>query len=286
MEKDQPKQDSLSWATDSQDRQRLPPPPPRRWLIRAVLLAFAITVVVWLLLPQVSSRPPTKSFICQNRLRQIGLGMRHYLETNGTFPPAYRVNEESRERCSWRVLMLPSVEEATLADRYDSRQPWDSDDNMRVARDLTGLKRGDAFCTCPTDTARGPLDTSFVMPVGPGAISDGSRGVRPEGLRDGTSRTILAAELADSGICWTEPRDLKLDETRYKIDDPDVPGLRSHHANVVNILLADGSTQSINKKIAPQVLKGLFTIAGGEPIPDDLESLIRTQPVREPGTHH
>ena len=122
---------------------------------------------------------------------------------------------------------------------------------------------------CPSDTTRKPAETDYVMPVGPGAIADGPAGAKPGAITDGTSNTIAIAEMSSSVICWTEPRDLDVRKMSFTINDPAAPCIRSNHPGIANVLMADGSVQTLSSKIDPQVLRGMLTIAGGEPFNRD-----------------
>ena len=129
---------------------------------------------------------------------------------------------------------------------------------------------GSLLYSCPSDTTRGSLDTDFVMPVGPDAISDGPHGRTREEITDGMANTILFGEMSDSGICWTEPRDLNVEEMSLKVNDRTAPSLRSHHPGSVHVGMADGSACSISQSIDPRILKALLTAVGGEDVPWDV----------------
>ena len=58
---------------------------------------------------------------------------------------------------------------------------------------------------CGTDGDSNPLDTSYVMVVGKGTVSDGPHSVRRWDVTDGTSQTIYLWEMAESGIPWMAP---------------------------------------------------------------------------------
>ena len=76
----------------------------------------------------------------------------------------------------------------------------------------------------------------------------------------------MVAEMSDSGIHWMEPRDLKVGEMSFKINDNVRKGIRSQHHGVANAMFADGSVRRLSEDIDPKVLRGLTTIAGGEDI--------------------
>jgi hypothetical protein len=239
------------------------------------VLALAVTLAIGflfaLLLPPVNApQEANRRVTCTANLSGIGVAAANYVAGNGTYPPAHLVDEYGQPAHSWRVLLTPALDQQ-LYDHYDFKQPWHSEDNMAVAKTGPSGMRPYMLYECPSDRTRGPMDTSFVMPVGPGAISDGPRGASRDAISDGMAHTIFAVEMAGSGICWTEPRDLNTGAMGEKIDDYSVPSVRSRHPNVFSAVMADGSSHSISKDIDPGVLKALFTISGGEKASADID---------------
>ena len=63
-----------------------------------------------------------------------------------------------------------------------------------------------------------------------------------------------------------EPRDLNVSEMSWKLNDFDSPAVRSEHSGLANVSFADGTVHSLEETIAPEDLKALTTIAGGEEV--------------------
>lgn len=120
---------------------------------------------------------------------------------------------------------------------------------------------------CGTDGDSNPLDTSYVMVVGKGTVSDGPHSVRRWDVTDGTSQTIYLGEMAESGIPWMAPRNLKFDKMSFKLNDFPNQCIRSRYPGIVVVGMLDGSVHCLHEGIDPKVLKAMCTIAGGEPIP-------------------
>lgn len=228
------------------------------WVVGALLLAV---VVVWLLpvsvsVPHIAAE---RQMQCTNQIKQINLAILTYEQVHHCFPPAYVADGNGRPLYSWRVLILPYMEQSDLYKKIRLYEPWDSPHNRSVLQNGALAK----LFQCPL--AENPKDeTSYVMIVGPNTISDGPHSVRYVDMKDGTSNTIMVAEIKNSGIHWAEPRDLNCEEMSFRVNDPNGKGISSYHRGVANVGLADGSVRSIADNIDPKFLKALTTINGGE----------------------
>ncbi len=244
----------------------------KTWLIMlaAALPALLIVgvavigILIALLLPAVqAAREAARRAMCISNLKQIGLAMHNYHDTYKCFPPAYIPDENGRPMHSWRVLLLPFMEQEMLYQQYDFDEPWDGPNNSRLAGMMPTIYR------CPSEHSMvDDSDTSYAMVVGPGTISDGPTATQIGRIAEGTANTIMVVEVAGAGINWLEPRDLDADEIGPEIEDPfgAVGGMSSDHPSVVNALFCDGTVHSIDKFIDEALLKALTTIAGGEDV--------------------
>ncbi len=227
------------------------------WSAAGLLFLF---VMVALFLPaRCVVREAPRRMQCTNNLKLIGLAMHNYHQMYGCFPPAYIADAKGRPLHSWRVLILPFMEAESLYKKIRLDEPWDSTHNREVFQKEPALK----VYRCPS--ADNPKDeTCYVMIVGPDTISDGPHSVRLEDIKDGTSNTIMIAEIKDSGIHWAEPRDLDYQNISFQINDPNGRGIGSYHREYTNVTLADGSVRSIRNDTDPKLLKALITINGRE----------------------
>jgi hypothetical protein len=186
----------------------------RRWGHAVALRCFAaITVLLALLglmhwfagvvyfdgvVAQMSARG-----LCGRRLRAITHAVLQYESVYGRFPPAYIPDENGRPAHSWRVLILPYLGQESLYGKYDFSEPWDGPHNRQLVDKMPSVFR------CPASKDMSPV-TNYVAITGPGTVWPGSESCSARDVRD--AETVLLVEIADSDICWMEPRDLRLDE--------------------------------------------------------------------------
>jgi len=231
------------------------------WMSVATL-SLGGMVLVALLLPAVQSpsRDGRRS-TCINNLHQIGLALASYHARNGCYPPAYVADAQGRPLVSWRVLLLPYLEQRALYDQWKQHrnEPWNGPNNIKVSQAVL------EFFHCPSDTGAA-TDTSYAVVAGPGTIWPGTAQVSNSQITDGTSNTMLPVEVVNSGINWMEPRDLDLTKRSPGINSRSGLGVSSNHSGVVCAQFADGRTVTLDESITEKQLKALLTIAGGEKV--------------------
>jgi hypothetical protein len=248
----------------------------RRSIIRAAAAVAAIIVAVLLfarlvLWPLVlSDRENTRGLACAENLKQIGQALLMYHAKYGRFPPAYVADSQGRPMHSWRVLLLPFLNEEALYRQYRFQEPWNSPRNSTLA------SRMPAVYHCPSDLQQsdsGATQTSYVAITGPGTVFDG---VKPENFPGGPGRVILVAEQSASGIIWLEPRDMDVNRMSMHVNDPTADeAIRSQHIGEAHVLVCSGEVFSLDDDTEPQQLEDMLTISGGEQAwltPDDRKS--------------
>lgn len=174
----------------------------------AVIVLGLITIA--LLLPAVCcAREAARRMQCANQLKQIALALHTYEQAHNCFPPAYIADTNSKPMHSWRVLILPYLEEESLYKQYDFNEPWNGPNNRKLL-----AARPQVFA-CPSDGQANSQDatcTSYVAVVGQDAAWSNRKARSLDGndFRGKTDSTVLLVESADASINWTEPKDLSL----------------------------------------------------------------------------
>jgi hypothetical protein len=233
-----------------------------------VSLGSSAPVLAALLAPAVQrSRGAARRAQSMNNLKQIGLAMHNYHDVMNAFPAAHSVDAEGNPLLSWRVHILPFIEQQPLYERFHLDEPWDSEHNRQLIAHMPETYRAANSLAEPGKTVylgNAAADGILETPRGAGANVKWPRGISIREIRDGTSNTILAVEASDSAaVIWTKPDDL--------VPDPDNPvksllGLRPDGFLAV---FCDGSVRLIQASIDRQVLNALFTRSGGEVVQHD-----------------
>jgi prepilin-type processing-associated H-X9-DG protein len=96
-----------------------------------------------------------------------------------------------------------------------------------------------------------------------------SRSTKLADIRDGSVRTALVVEISDSTIPWTQPADLPFSGATFEINSVAPNHIGNRSGRGANYFFADGSVTYLESP-APDILKAIFTIDGGEVGYDDL----------------
>jgi hypothetical protein len=195
----------------------------------------------------------------ENNMRQIILAIHSYHDANGKMP-SNTYGNDGQPMLSWRVQLLPYIEQAALYQQFKLDEAWDSDHNKPLSRIVVKV-----FQT-PGRSAPQPWETYFRGFIGPKDVKDEHRpwlkeGPKNElkltGFADGTSNTWLVVEAAEA-VPWAKPDDLPYDGV---LPLPKLGG--SNGAYVVGY--ADGHTATYRRgQIDEKNMRGLITVSGGE----------------------
>ena len=224
------------------------------WL--AIVVLF--TVLISLITPRVNG-PPARRTVCLNNLKNIGLALTNYHSVHGCYPPAYIADANGKPMHSWRVLLLPHMDNAALYRRYRFDEPWDGPNNRKL-HDVV-LK----FYGCPEDDDRQNTDTNYCVVIGPKTLFRGAKTVKLQEIKDAPSYVIAVVEVKNSGIHWMEPRDLHILQMPMVINPKNGMGISSHHGSGANVLFADGRAMSLPDSTSAATLRKLLTTDDGSP---------------------
>lgn len=234
----------------------------RRWQV-IVPLAIVSGIVAMLFPAVQSAREQARRSSCDCNLKQIGLGLQCYADVYKSFPPAYITDEKGNRMHSWRVLILPFLDQVPLYKRYDFNEPWNGPHNRQLSKMMP------KFFRCPSDDVSRPGETSYAAIDGPGTVFAANRGSKFGEIPDGTSNTLSVVEAVGAGIDWLEPRDVPFSTLKAGLMSPTKGGIASRHDSVCGAAFCDGHTSGLKSTISPKTLQALATRAGGEQITGD-----------------
>jgi RNA polymerase sigma factor (sigma-70 family) len=193
--------------------------------------------------PILKIRTAAKRARSSNYLKQLAIVMQTYSDANGRFPAAAVFDKDGKPLLSWRVLMLPYLEQEALYKEFHLDEAWDSDHNKKLLEKMPPLFAGG------DEQALKSHETYYQGFVGKGAAFDGTKGLRfPADFPDGTSNTILLVE-AKKVVPWTKPEDIPFDAGKLL---PRVGGLDKDGFLAA---LCDGSVRFIPRTIKEDDLR-------------------------------
>lgn len=131
--------------------------PARAFTLVELLVVIAIIgILVSLLLPAVqAAREAARRMQCQNNVKQMGLALHNYHGVHNSLPPAWAdwngVYASPVRSAQANVAILPYLEQANVAERYDYNVPWDHENNEDVAALMP------AVYACPSTPGAGEV---------------------------------------------------------------------------------------------------------------------------------
>jgi len=229
--------------------------------VRRVLSALAVAVLAVLVVAapvpkdKVKEEPATdeQRKEVENNLKQIVLAMHNYHDANGFWP-------QDTATLSWRVQLLPYMEEGPLYKSFALGEAWDSDTNKKLIENLPKVfapvrvkaEKGETFYRGFAGTNAGTA----------GMFQPGKR-ITLAGVTDGTSNTIAVID-AGEPVIWTKPG------TDLDPDAKEFPKLgRMIDGDYFFCAMCDGSTKKVLRKFDEKAMKAFVSRSGGEVTTDD-----------------
>jgi len=223
------------------------------WTANPQVQIAVMGVLLGLLLPAVqSAREAARKAASTNNMKQLALAMFMYESAQQHFPARASFDQEGRPLLSWRVHLLPYIDQNALYKQFHLDEPWDSPHNRTLIDKMPAILRS------PNSAVQGGK-TVYLGVQGPGLFFDGSKGRGMAEIRDGTSNTIMLVEVDDErAVPWTKPADWEAD-----LQQP-TAGVGHLRPGAFIAAMADGSVRTIVTSMDSQILRALLTVAGGE----------------------
>lgn len=189
-----------------------------------------------------------------NNLKQMGLAMHNYHDVHRHFPPAAFLSKEGKPLLSWRVHILPFVEQAALYQQFHLDEPWDSEHNSKLIPQMPKVYLDPANPRLAKDGK-----TIYVTPVGERTVFGEKEGTYIGKIVDGTSNTLMIVDVPpESAVVWTKPEDWQ-----FNTKDPGM-GLLDDKRESFLAAFCDGSVRPLPANIDLSDLRRLVIKDDGE----------------------
>ncbi len=222
-----------------------------------IVTVAIIGTLVGLLLPAVQgAREAARRNSSMNNMKQIMLGLLNYESAKREFPAHANYDENGKPLLSWRVHILPYLEENALYEQFHLDEPWDSAHNRQLIAKMPAVYLDPSSRFQLQDGK-----THYLGVKGEGFMFEGTEmQFGFASVRDGSSNTVMVLQVNDDrATIWTKPDDWELNE-----QDP-LRGLKnSLHPGIFLAGFCDGHVKAISESIDLDVLKALLTRAGKE----------------------
>jgi len=214
-----------------------------------------VGILVALLLPAVqAARQAARRTQSMNNLKQIALAMHNNHDAHKHFPARAIFDKQGKPLLSWRVHILPFIEEQELYEKFHLDEPWDSPHNKKLLAEMPDAYRN------PNSNAEDGK-TNYLVPVGKDTVFEDQNGTKMQQITDGTSNTILVLEVDDDhAVEWTKPADLEID-LKKPLEGLDQPQPRGFNA-----AFCDGSVHFVLKTIDPNLFRFMLQKSDGQRI--------------------
>lgn len=214
-------------------------------------------LIAALQVPLEMARQDARRSHSMNNLKRIGIAMHLYQDKYKQFPTPASYDASGRPLLSWRVHLLPFLDQEDLYKRFHLDEPWDSEHNRQLIAEMPPVYRSPML----GDAEAGR--TSYVVPVGEGTMFPGGKGTTFKDVPDGMSNTIMAVEVdPEKAVVWTSPEDLPFDPAQP------ARGLGGPYPAGVEALVGDGAIRMIPQEMLNdlEMLRRLFLINDRQPV--------------------
>jgi hypothetical protein len=196
-----------------------------------------------------------------NNLKQIGLALHNYHDANGRLPKDV-TDGEGKVLMSWRVQLLPYLEENDLYARIDQTKAWDDPANKKLWDEMP------AAFKIPSRAAKEKHETYFqtfrtVNWLGkddPWQVDN--HNVTLTEVTDGTATTAAVFEMEEA-VCWMKPDGPTFDPKK-------LPAIGNPKTGKAAVLMLDGSVRTLDaKKYTGGKLAAVITVNGADEVDAD-----------------
>lgn len=239
-----------------------------RWVAAATISLVALVAIVMLIIRYGGQSMQTLQAnrmrgLCIQNIETIADAMRAYAKDYGTFPPPARLAPDGTPLHSWRVLLLPYLNQRELYDKFRLDEPWSSQNNQALVFDMPDVYRS------PGAIQVTGAESHYSMIVGVGTLFPASGPLGPTNAVDGWEQTLLLVEVATPTALsnqWTDPGELDI----ARLSNANISPIGGNHDGGAVVATVDGRGHFLRDSIEPSVLQALVTPNGNEGISGDV----------------
>lgn len=211
-------------------------------------------------------RQAKREINAQNSMRQIILASLNFESANLAFPATATVDADGKPLLSWRVHILPFLEQNELYEKFHLDESWDSEHNKTLIKEMPNIY-------CHKDMKAADGKTVYLGVAGEDGVL-GTPQKKPPGeigfgqITDGSSNTLMAVAVEpSSAVIWSRPVDLDTADGGEKVIE-----VTDENEDSTVIGFCDGSVRSTGDLDAEDWIL-LMDIADGEVL--DIEALVK-----------
>lgn len=264
-----PRKNSLQPAKVSRKKSIVP-----LWIIKTVcltvvgaILSGAAIFVLWPSLRSVKERRDRQA--CMSNLQRIAKALNEYAAVHSTYPSPVVYGPKGRPLYSWRVLILPYLDEEVLYSRFKLDEPWDSLANSSFVPLCPNV-----YISPGSDSGTGFVaESNYVLVTGRGTLFPPTGPLGPDDIADLPNRTLLVVETSNYARGWTEPSDIDINKMAGQIGGQtigsmsgDPTSIGGSHKGGATVAFADEQPGWLPEDIAPAAVQAMVSPAGGEPV--------------------
>lgn len=216
----------------------------RQWLgwLALVVLVLGLLIACWSFPATHEAVETARKMTSANQMRSIGKAIQQYWMRYGRLPPQASRNANGQPLLSWRVHLLPFLNEAGLYKQFHMDESWDSKNNRPLIGQMPKIYAEPGNWNKPANLAVYDGRTPYLAVVGPATLfmrSDKNGQVTEREM--GTAESLLIEADEHHAAIWTKPDDIATSE---------VESLSWRSDGKVLVLLANEQIMSANPKTA------------------------------------
>jgi len=201
---------------------------------------------------------------CMSNLQRIAIALNAYAKDHGTYPTPVVKDAAGKPLYSWRVLLLPYIDEQNLYSNFQLNEAWDSPNNAAW------------IAQCPSvyispGSAGNVSQANYVLITGAGTIFPSTGPLKPAQISDGLERTLLVVETNNMINEWSKPFDIDVTKLNPSIGASGNDKIGGTHTEGATAVFADGQPAWLSVDLPSTIVGAAITPNGNESIPFDAE---------------